>query len=345
MLTTLDRAPPPIFRQGYSALTKLVFFSAVSLFLMAADNRLALVVPLRAAIANTLNPAQRALLVPVAAAKDSTEYLKGLREAKQGEETAKAALATQALKAAEADKLAAENQRLRALLELKPSLTVRYKAAEVLYEANDPFSRKFFIDQGTAQGVLPGSPVVTERGVVGQVTRVYRISAEVTLVVDRNAAVPVVNARTQQRLAAYGAGDPLAPMELRFVSSAADVQVGDTLTTSGLDGVYPPGLNVAKVKLVERNAIAGGFTRVVLEPAATLDTLKHVLVLDPLGAQMPERPIEEPESIKRVRGKRGSKDAKAAAGKEGDKGPDKPELLSTEPPPDTKPEINGRTAP
>jgi rod shape-determining protein MreC len=313
MLATLDHTPPPIFRQGYSALTKLVFFSALSLFLMAADNRLSLIAPLRAAIANALNPAQRALLVPVAAAKDSTEYLKGLRDAKLGEEAAKAALATQTLKAADAERLHTENQRLRALLGLKPSLTVKHQAAEVLYEANDPFSRKLFIDQGSVQGVVAGSPVITEQGVVGQVTRVYRISAEVTLLIDRNAAVPVINTRTQQRMAAQGGGDAQAPMELRFVSSAADVQVGDTLHTSGLDGVYPPGLAVARVTAVERNGGNGGFTRVVLAPSAPLDTLKHVLVLEPLTVQMPQRPVEEVERLPRGRVKRGKEAAKDAS--------------------------------
>ncbi len=299
MLGTLDRTPPPIFRQGHSALTKLIFFSAVSLFLMVADNRFAVIAPLRSAIATALNPAQRALLVPVAAARDSGEYLRGLHEAKQGEEAARSALIAQALKGAEVDQLAAENKRLRALLDLRPAISVRTLAADVLYEASDPYSRKVFIDRGATQGVMLGSPVVTELGVVGQVTRAYPLSAEVTLVIDKNAAVPVINVRTQQRHAAYGGTGANLPMELRFVSGTADVQVGDAMQTSGLDGVYPAGLKVATVTAVQRNA-AGGFTHVALAPAASFDTLRHVLVLEPLTVQMPERPAPEADRTTRV---------------------------------------------
>ncbi len=312
MLGTLDRTPPPIFRQGYSALTKLVFFSALALFLMVTDNRMAVIAPLRSAIATALNPAQRALLVPVVAARNSSDYVRALHEAKQSEDTARVALAAQALKGAEAQQLAAENKRLRALLDLRPSLTVRTIAAEVLYEASDPYSRKVFIDRGATQGVVQGSPVVTELGVVGQVTRAYPLSAEVTLVIDKNAAVPVINVRTQQRHAAYGGTGPDLPMELRYVSTAADVQVGDQMQTSGLDGVYPGGLPVATVTAVQRNA-SGGFTRVVLAPTATFDALQHVLVIEPLSAQMPERPVAEVERPVRGGNPKPKKSKEAAA--------------------------------
>jgi rod shape-determining protein MreC len=314
MLGTLDRTPPPFFRQGYSAITKLVVFSAAALFLMVADTRLTLIAPLRSAIATALNPAQRALLVPVAAAKDSSEYLKGLHDARQNEESAKSALAAQGLKAAEAGRLAIENQRLRALLELRPALTVRTMAAEVLYEAADPYSRKVFIDRGSTHGVLAGSPVVSERGVVGQVTRAYPISSEVTLVVDKNAALPVINTRTEQRHAAFGGSNADTPMELRFVSSATDLEPGDVLQTSGLDGVYPPGLPVATVASVQRHG-NGSFSRVVLTPAATLDSLQHVLVLDPVQVQLPDRPAPDPERGVRsgLRGKRAKPGSAASA--------------------------------
>ncbi len=317
MLGTLDRSPPPFFRQGYSAITKLVVFSAAALFLMVADTRLAIIAPLRSTIATALSPAQRALLVPVSAAKDSGEYLKGLHDAKQGEAVAKTALAAQALKAAEAGRLQIENQRLRALLELRPALTVRTTAAQVLYEAGDPYSRKVFIDRGSTHGIVLGSPVVSELGVVGQVTRAYPISSEVTLVVDKNAAIPVINTRTELRHAAYGGSGADTPMELRFVSSATDVQPGDALQTSGLDGVYPPGLPVASVASVQRHG-SGSFSRVVLTPAASLDQLHHVLVLDPMQAQMPDRPAPDPERGVRsgLRGKK-AKSASAASAPEG----------------------------
>ena len=290
-LGTLDRTPPPFFRQGPSALTKLVFFSALALFLMVADTRFGFIEPLRAAVATALLPVQRVLAVPVQMWEGGGDYLRGLQAAQAAESEARAALARQAAQAARAGELAAENQRLRALLDLRPALTVRTVSAEVMYEASDPYSRKVYIDRGQAQGVVRGAPVINESGVLGQVTRVYPLSAEVTLLTDRDAAIPVLNARTQQRSAAYGgAGGGANPvLELRFMAGNADVQPGDLLTTSGIDGVYPPGLPVAKVVSVDRRADSG-FARILLAPVASPDGVRHVLVLEPLALQLPARP-------------------------------------------------------
>jgi rod shape-determining protein MreC len=242
-LGTLDRTPPPFFRQGPSALTRLAFFSALAVFLMVSDTRFDFIGPIRATLATAMLPMQHSLSVPVQLWGDSSRYLQGLQSALQNERAAKAALVRQADRAAAAEQLAAENQRLRALLELRPALSVRALAAEVMYEAADPYSRKVFIDRGRTHEVALGSPVINEVGVLGQVTRLYPLTAEVTLLTDRDAAIPVLNTRTQQRSAAFGgAGGGANPtMELRFMAGNADVQPGDALVTSGIDGIYPPG--------------------------------------------------------------------------------------------------------
>jgi rod shape-determining protein MreC len=295
-LGTLDRTPPPFFRQGISALSKLVFFSALAIFLMVADVRLKIAEPVRTTLAVTLLPIQRVLAVPVDMLSGGSAYLAGLTEARSAEQAARARLATQAERALRTEQLAQENARLRALLELRPAMTVRSQPAEVLYEAADPYSRKVTIDRGLAQGVVRGSPVITEDGVIGQVTRAYPLSAEVTLLADKDAAIPVLNTRTQQRGAAFG-GAGGGNMELRFTSANADVQVGDLLQTGGLDGIYPVGLPVAKVINVERR-VETGFARILLAPVARPDGVRQVLVLEPLGAQMPPRPAAAPESPK-----------------------------------------------
>jgi rod shape-determining protein MreC len=294
-LGTIDRTPPPFFRQGYSALTKLIFFTALSVFLMVADTRFTVIAPLRSAIAAGLAPVQRSLLVPVDLALGGNDYLQGLTKALAAEDAARRQLAQQAELAMSAERLANENRQLRALLELKPGLAVKSVAAEVMYEAADPFSRKFYIDRGLAQGLVPSSPVITEGGVIGQVTRVYPLSSEVTLLTDRDAAIPLLNTRTQLRAAAFGGVAQGSALELRFVSANTDVKVGDVLHTSGVDGVYPPGLPVATVTLVEKQA-DGGFTRVVLAPLAAVDRVRHVLVLEPLKNQLPPPPVPEAAS-------------------------------------------------
>jgi len=297
-LGTFDRTPPPFFRQGPSALTKLAFFSALALFLMVADTRFEFARPLRAAVATALLPVQRVLAVPVQLWQGGADYLGGLSAALASEKAAQARLALQAEKAARAERLESENKRLRSLLELRPTLQVQSIAADVLYEAADPFSRKLFIDRGTTQGVVLGAPVIGPDGVLGQVTRVFPLSAQVTLLIDKDAAIPVLNSRTLARSAAFGGAGGDA-MELRYMAANADVQVGDELMTSGVDGVYPPGLSVARVAAVERRA-ESGFARILLTPSASADGVRQVLVLQPLALQLPPRedtpaPADKPE--------------------------------------------------
>jgi rod shape-determining protein MreC len=295
-LGTIDRTPPPFFRQGPSALTKLTFCSALALFLMVADTRFKLTQPLRAVVATVLHPVQRSLLVPVQAWEGARDYVMGLQQAQANETAARRELARQAERSERVEQLLIENARLRALLDLRPSVSVRSQVAEVLYEAPDPFSRKVIIDRGATQGIVPGAPVIGDAGVLGQVTRVYPLSAEVTLLTDKDAAIPVLNTRSQARSAAYGIGGS-AGLELRFMAGNADVQVGDVLVTSGVDGVYPPGVPVARVLSVERK-VDSGFARIVLSPAAAPDGMRHVLVLEPLGLQLPPKPEPVPEEPK-----------------------------------------------
>jgi len=295
---TIDRTPPPFFRQGPSALTKLILCSALALFLMVADNRFTITRQLRAVLATALYYPQQVLLVPVRAIQGGSDYLLGLKAALTNEDAARRELALQAERSLRVEQLASENAHLRGLLELRPSLSVRSQAAQVLYEASDPYSRKVIIDRGAVNGVAVASPVINETGVLGQVTRVYPLSSEVTLLTDKDAAIPVLNTRTQVRSAAFGnAGALGAGMEMRFMAANADVQVGDQVTTSGVDGIYPPGLPVAKVASVDRK-IDSGFARIVLTPNAKTDGVRHVLVIEPVGLQMPARPEAPAEDAK-----------------------------------------------
>ncbi|MFD1712634.1 rod shape-determining protein MreC [Ottowia sp. GY511] len=281
-LETLDRSPPPFFKQGPSALSRLVFFSALALFLMVADARFHLVQPLRAAIATALYPAQWLALQPVQMVNDFTAYLTDLKTAHVTEEAARRKLAEQSQRAGQVEQLLLENNRLRGLLTLRERVQVTATAAQVLYDATDPYSRRVVIDKGQMQGIEPGSPVMDESGVLGQVTRVYPFVSEITLLIDRDQVIPVMNARTGARSVAYG--DPTqhgGSMELRYMSVTEDVKEGDLLTTSGVDGVYAPGLPVAKVTRVDRRSDTS-FARIVCQPLANLSAVTHVMVLTPL---------------------------------------------------------------
>lgn len=293
-LGTLDRTPPPFFRQGPSALSKLTVFSALALFLMVADVRLNVTQPVRAVVASVLYPAQWVVMEPVSWARSLGGYFQSLQSSQRAEQQAREQLNLQSQRASQVEQLTLENTRLRRLLELRERVSTPAQAAQVLYDAADPFSRKVVIDKGAVNGVVAGSPVIDEAGVLGQVTRVYTSVSEVTLVTDRDQAIPVLNTRTGARGVAFG--DPAVHsggLELRFMAANADVQAGDILSTSGVDGVYPPGLPVARVNKVERRGDSA-FARVYLNPVALVASTAHVMVLKPVAGQIAPRPAVEP---------------------------------------------------
>jgi rod shape-determining protein MreC len=303
-LGTLDRSPPPFFKQGPSALTKLIVFGALGLLLMVADVRWHLTQPLRSALSVMLYPVQWLARRPVVWSSALGESLQ-LRDTAQHEaRQAQDQLLSQTVRASQVEQLMLENRQLRALLNLRERLPVATRAAEVLYEAADPYSRKLIIQQGATQGVQLGSPVMDELGVLGQVTRVYPLLSEITLLTDREQAISVLNTRTALRGVAYGEYQGSPQLELRYLATNADIEVGDTLTTSGIDGVYPPGLLVARVTRVERRA-GSMFARVLAEPLASAQGVRHVLVLDPVGKDLPARPEpERPRTNDRKGGRR-----------------------------------------
>ena len=293
-LGTLDRSPPPIFRQGPSALSKLVFFSALAVFLMVADSRFRVTQPVRAALATALHPIQWLALQPVQLLRSGTEYFMTLNHAQTATQEAGKKLAAQLQRSAQVELLAQENVRLRKLLELRLQITSPQIAAEVLYDAADPYTRKAIIDKGALQGIALGSPVVDESGVLGQVTLVYPLVSEVTLVIDRELAIPVLNVRSGERSISYGEPSSYGGgLELRFMSSNADVQEGDLLTTSGVDGVYPAGLPVAKIARIERR-VESAFAKIHCTPLARVLGVRHVMVIEPQTAILPARPPAAP---------------------------------------------------
>jgi rod shape-determining protein MreC len=293
-LGTLDRTPPPFFKQGPSALSKLVVFSALALFLMVADLRFEVARPVRASIAAALYPVQWLVLQPVQAMAGVGSYFTSLHNAQQSEGDALKRLATQADRSLQLEQMALENQRLRALLAMRERTGTQAMGAQVLYDAADPYSRKIVIDRGQTQGVQAGAPVIDESGVLGQVTRVYPLVSEVSLLIDRDMAIPVLNVRTGVRSVAYGQPSTKGDgMELRYTLASADIAEGDLLTTSGVDGVYPPGLPVARVTLVARQA-ESSFSRIEAEPLAQVQGALHVLVLEPAGAAAPPLPVTGP---------------------------------------------------
>lgn len=299
-LGTLDSQPPPFFRQGPSAQSKLAVYSALAIFLMVADTRFGFMQPLRTALATALYPVQWVAMAPIRVAGVASTYMESLTSAQDKEAKAHYQLASMSARANQVEQLLLENERLRKLLDLRMRTPAPSMAAQVLYDAADPYTRKIIIDKGMTQKVALGSPVLDESGVIGQVTRVYPLVSEVTLVIDRDQSIPVLNIRTGARGVAFGdMGSYADGMELRYMAANADVAEGDILNTSGVDGIYPPGLPVAKVTKVERR-VDTIFARIYLTPIGRVSGTNHVLVLEPISTQIPPRPeLDAPPASKK----------------------------------------------
>lgn len=291
-LDTFERSAPPIFRQGLSTTTKLVLLSLLSLVLMAADHRLQISQPLRAGVAVALSPLQWLSLQPGRLWDVMGNYLKNMESARDAVVSFETKSIAQAQRLQQVEQLRQENDSLRQLLELRTSVAGPGKAVEVLYETADPYTRRVVVDRGQMAGIVTGSAVIDAAGVVGQVTRVYPLVSEVTLLTDRQQSIPVINARTGARHVVNG--NPMAAggaLELKFVPSGTDMQKGDLLTTSGIDGIYPPGLHVGRISQIDRRVDAS-FATVHAEPTA-IERGRHLLVLLPMK-DWPARPVAEP---------------------------------------------------
>lgn len=299
-MSLVGHQPPPIFRRGPAPLVRLLIFVSLCLAMLVADLRFRYLEVLRQGMSVATYPLQMAAATPADFVRNASVYFATLIQV----QIENADLRRKQLDAAEQllrfDQLERENAQLRGLLEMSQRIGVRSVAADVLYDAPDPFARKVILDRGAQQGIEPGLAVVDAQGVLGQVTRVYPIQSEVTLLTDRNQAIPVKVVRNGLRGVLFGVGQ--GRLELRFVLASADVQPGDQLVTSGLDGVFLPGLPVAVVGSVDREADA--FARIACTPLAGVERSTQVLVI---GREVlpPPPPPQEPEAqVVRPRGRR-----------------------------------------
>jgi len=279
-LDSIDRSPPPFFRVGFAPLTKLIFFSLLSILLMVADKKIQFTQPIRAVLSTAILPIQWVVLQPGRALSSVGEYFQSLDQAQSDLAAAKIKALQHTIRAQQVEQLQVENQSLRQLLDLQTQAIKKSQIAEVLFDVADPYNQRIVIDKGSLKEVALGSPVVDVGGVVGQVTRVFPLTSEVTLLTDHDQSIPVLNSRTGARNVAYGdVLNGLPKIELRFVPASADVKEGDLLTTSGIDGVYPAGLQVARISHIERR-VDISFARIHATPLAEMKG-RHVLVIHP----------------------------------------------------------------
>lgn len=288
-MSLVGHQPPPIFRRGPAPLARLFVFVALCLVLLVADLRFRYLEVLRNALSVVTYPLQMAASTPADVVRNATRYFGTLVDV----QLENADLRRLQLDAGERllrfEQLEQENLHLRELLQMSQRVQTKSIAADILYNAPDPFARKVILDRGTQQGVEAGLAVLDANGVIGQVTRVHPVQSEVTLLTDRNQSIPVSVVRNGVRGVLYGVGRGM--LEMRHVLAEVDIQPGDRLVTSGLDGIFVPGLPVATVTRVDRDQDA--FARIECEPLAAIERSVQVLVIG-RAAYPPPPPPPEP---------------------------------------------------
>lgn len=168
------------------------------------------------------------------------------------------------------------NERLRKLLNFQRTVTDRVLAAEVIGKDPSPWSQTVIIDKGGRDGVVKGLPVVLPEGIAGQVIEVSTRHSKVLLIIDPNSAVDALVQRTRSRGLIKGSSGGRCLFQ--YVLRKHDIRVGDIVVSSGLDGVYPKGIQIGKVTgVVRRNA--GIFQEVAVIPNVDFEKLEEVLII------------------------------------------------------------------
>jgi rod shape-determining protein MreC len=170
--------------------------------------------------------------------------------------------------------LAQRSRNLAELLDLRSRIAVDTAAADVIAAAATPEFRSITIGKGTQAGLRSDMAVIAPAGVVGRVIVPSARAAKVQLLIDRNAAAGALIERSRAQGVAVGTGDGV---RLEYVSGSADIQVGDTVITSGIDGIYPKGFVIGRVEKIERSG--GAYGAVAVRPAVDFSRLEEVLVV------------------------------------------------------------------
>lgn len=173
--------------------------------------------------------------------------------------------------------LAAENARLRGLIDSTQVVDGRVLIAEIIGVDTDPFRHIILLNKGQDAGAYVGQPILDSRGLMGQLIEVGPTTSRAMLIADREHAVPVRIARNGVRAVVAGSGE-IDRLRLQYVPESADVKVGDLLLSSGLGLRYPAGYPVGIVTRVGKSG-TGEFAEIDAKPAAELDRSRHVLLL------------------------------------------------------------------
>ncbi|MDX2219013.1 MAG: rod shape-determining protein MreC [Burkholderiales bacterium] len=280
----------PFFTRGPSPLARLTFFALIAIVVMIADHRFRALDAVRMTVSAVLHPIERAIAMPGEMAGRVADYFTSQDKLLADNRALELKVLELSAASQQAKLLKSEHERLIRLAQANDRLAAAGAPAgviaEIIRDARNPFNRRIIIDKGMAQGLRAGLPVIDGSGVVGQVTALGTLTSEVTLITEKDQSVPVMLVRNGLRAVSVGMGKE-GTIDVPFIPASADIQNGDLFVTSGIDGLYPPGLAVATITSVEKNA-AFPFARITGTPASGADSHRFVMVLNnPTAANYP----------------------------------------------------------
>ena len=267
------------FLRRYQVFISCGFFLLLSLFLASANTRTPYSVdPMGVVLLELMHPLQLGTTLALRGAEHLWERYVSLLTLRQENETLRRRLQELQSAARRAVELDLMNRRLEGLLQFKESLGGRAVAARVI--GRSPLERVHTVtlDKGERDGIRRGMAVLVSEGVVGRVISVSPHAGRVLLISDHSSGVDALVQRT--RVHGIAEGRVEGGCALKYVHRADEVRVGDTVVTSGLDGIFPKGQLIGKVVGVEWNANRL-FQAVEVEPGVEFATVEEVLVVPP----------------------------------------------------------------
>jgi rod shape-determining protein MreC len=268
---------PAFFVRGASAFSRMVFFCALSITIMAIDSRLNYLSQVRQAFIAALHPLEVVANAPGVWYRDTKKYFSAHNKLVQENYILKQQAFEHQVALQRFNTIQAENEHLRGLLNGNIPNQPKGMLGEISHMGRDPFTHIVVVNRGNQHNIKAGLAVVDSKGVIGQVTRVYPFTSEVTLITDKELSIPIQIERNQLRAIAFGGGNNT--LDIPYLPTNVDIKVGDKLVTSGIDGVFPAGLAVATVTKIEQNP-ESLFAKIISTPVAEVTNHLQLLLLD-----------------------------------------------------------------
>ena len=300
---------PAFFVRGASAFSRMVFFCSLSIITMAIDARLNYLSHVRQAFIGALHPFEMMANAPSEWYRDVKKYFSVHNQLVQENYALKQQAFEQKVMLQRLSTIQAENEHLRSLLNGNIPIQPKAILGEISHTGRDPFTSVVVVNRGSQHNIKAGQAVVDSKGVIGQVTRVFPFSSEVTLITDKDLSIPIQIERNQLRAIAFGEGNNT--LDIPYLPTNVDIKVGDKLVTSGIDGIYPAGLAVATVTKIQQNP-ESPFAKIVCTPIAEVTNHLQLLLLE-LPQEKEAEALPEPAPAEKVQAQTKPDNIKAKA--------------------------------